>query len=462
MNNEYLDVIKQVKEGFQATKGKGYCFITNPIPFVLIVFDIIISLINKRPNIRILVVLNEYKDKTNIVDAFNSTGREIFLENVKFLSLNYADKTVLTPYDCVIFINPVDDVSIVEKVSRAIKFALVIFKKPFINNYYINRLNNTLKEIPIKIDKERLNNSRIYSPVEEYRHKAIISEDDLELSKKYDAYIKDSISIFGDLKTIEYCRSGNPALHQSAMDCRYVVAYKNGWSNSMDKTIEINQQIDALYNPNALRERASITYNVVRERNELITDYEGKLEEINKIIKEHPDERFLIISKRSEFATAITDYLNMNSTSQICASCHNKLVPIDMLDSYGKPVLVKSGVSKGKPRMLGAQAQCTKNLQLFRSGKIKAISTNSSPDKDLDMDITSIIITSPSCQSLEEYLYRLSNVRITNPVLKLYNIYCTNTSEEKKLNIKMSQNHKIINKNEQNVVFDENCGVIVC
>ena len=460
MNNEYLDVIKQVKEGFQATKGKGYCFITNPIPFVLIVFDIIISLINKRPNIRILVVLNEYKDKTNIVDAFNSTGREIFLENVKFLSLNYADKTVLTPYDCVIFINPVDDVSIVEKVSRAIKFALVIFKKPFINNYYINRLNNTLKEIPIKIDKERLNNSRIYSPVEEYRHKATISEDDLELSKKYDAYIKDSISIFGDLKTIEYCRSGNPALQQSAMDCRYVVAYKNGWSNSMDKTIEINQQIDALYNPNAIGERVNTVFQIAHLRKKLLTDNKAKIPIIKNIIDSNKDKRILIVSYSGEFCNEIQKTL-FNEGYDILGY-HNDLEDSYLTDENGQIICYKSGSLKGQPKVFKAAALSTNNLMYYNAGhcNILCIKSSCKPDVELSCDI--IIFTTPLIDDIFTFRKRFQNISIPNPAI-IHRIYCTGTNEEniilKEVASSLIRLHEDIN--EQSYTIDEKSGDII-
>ena len=97
-----------------------------------------------------------------------------------------------------------------------------------------------------------INTSRIYSPVAEYKHPVKLYLEDDELSKKYDNYIRDTINIFGDLKQIEYCRSGNSATHQSAMDCKYAVAYRNDWFTCMDKSIEFNRQIDELYNQNIL------------------------------------------------------------------------------------------------------------------------------------------------------------------------------------------------------------------
>ena len=162
-NKQYLEIVKQVKDGFQAVKGKGYCFITPPVPSIMIIFDIIVSLINRRPDINILIVLNQYSDKNDILDAFTSTDRSEFTKNLKFLSINYAAKTILNSYNCCILIDPIDDIGTVERIANEVKFVLAIFKKPFINNNYRNRLNNVLKEITVKIDSERLNNSRIYS-----------------------------------------------------------------------------------------------------------------------------------------------------------------------------------------------------------------------------------------------------------------------------------------------------------
>lgn len=471
MKNE-IDLMNEAIEEWRNNVGKGTMYLPkNYNPYLIAA--IILSKVYEKDNTSFysLIIVPTFDDRQLLIDGItqgedeelNNKFKALLNDNkIKVFTEYYINSKEPTMFNTLVIAINIDKYTF--NISKCITKSR--FKCVILNGHLSTEDTATLHfDCPclecFKPSEVLL--ARTNTPVEEVRIGVDITDDKiLDELRKRDEYIKTSLNIFGNFELIKEGFMGNSTMNFSAQQVCERIARENGWDEHLDMSVEINKQLDALYNPNALRERASITYNVVRERNELITDYEGKLEEINKIIKEHPDERFLIISKRSEFATAITDYLNMNSTSQICASCHNKLVPIDMLDSYGKPVLVKSGVSKGKPRMLGAQAQCTKNLQLFRSGKIKAISTNSSPDKDLDMDITSIIITSPSCQSLEEYLYRLSNVRITNPILKLYNIYCTNTSEEKKLNIKMSQNHKIINKNEQNVVFDENCGVIVC
>lgn len=62
-SSEYQGIIHQVKDGFQNNKGKGYCFIAKPVSVTVVLFDIIIGLINKRPLIKILIVLKNYCDK---------------------------------------------------------------------------------------------------------------------------------------------------------------------------------------------------------------------------------------------------------------------------------------------------------------------------------------------------------------------------------------------------------------
>ena len=64
MNNEYIKIIQQLKDGFQKNKGRGYCYLYNSIDPIPAVADIVISLKNKNPNRTILIALEEYKYKS--------------------------------------------------------------------------------------------------------------------------------------------------------------------------------------------------------------------------------------------------------------------------------------------------------------------------------------------------------------------------------------------------------------
>ena len=90
------------------------------------------------------------------------------------------------------------------------------------------------------------------------------------------------------------------------------------------------------------------------------------------------------------------------------------------------------------------------------------MSLSQAPDKTIDAEVDTIIITSPMCGTIEEYIYRLSNVKFTSNPLKVYSIYCKNTIEEKQIQNKTQlAKHLIVNKSEINTTFDENFGVIV-
>ena len=88
-NSEYQGIIQQVKDGFQRNKGRGYCFITKPVSTTVVLFDIIVSLINKRPLMKILIVLKNYYDKEELVESFKMTDRTVFLDNIKCFFTHY-------------------------------------------------------------------------------------------------------------------------------------------------------------------------------------------------------------------------------------------------------------------------------------------------------------------------------------------------------------------------------------
>ena len=59
---------------------------------------------------------------------------------------------------------------------------------------------------------------------------------------------------------------------------------------------------------------------------------------------------------------------------------------------------------------MAAQAQKTYNEHMFNQNKIRVLSTNNAPDKELAVDVDIIIITSPQCESIKSYMYRMSHL----------------------------------------------------
>lgn len=295
------------------------------------------------------------------------------------------------------------------------------------------------------------NEIRMSTPVEEVLIDVTIPEDseDYKLLKRYDEYISSSMAIFGDFKTMDKCRRGDMENNISAVDIAYQIAQNNGWSPNLDMSFDYNVQLDAIYNPSALQDRAKQIYEIVRTRQKLLTDYNPKIDKVYEIVKENNDKKILIISKRGEFANAITSYINVKSNADICGNFHDKVEPIKATDANGNYVCYKSGAKKGQYRYLGAQAQKTLNMYLFNNNEINILSTSAAPDKDLDVKVDVVIITSPTCGEIENYLYRLSKLKLANKI-KLYTIYVSDSIEQRIIDTKKeTETHKIINKCEK-------------
>ena len=194
----------------------------------------------------------------------------------------------------------------------------------------------------------------------------------------------------------------------------------------------------------------------MRNRRNLLANYDGKLDEIVKLVQEHENDKILIINKFGEFANKVTEYLNNNFEKDICGNYHDKVDPMPAVTLEGEPVFVKNGKNKGERKLIAAQAQKSLNEERFNCDYINVISTSNAPDKNLSIDVDVIIITSSECEEIESYLYRLSNLRFPKEKIKFYQLYVNNTSEERKLNNKSTTKyHNIVEnrKNEKNNEF---------
>ena len=337
------------------------------------------------------------------------------------------------------------------------KFKLVIINKILENQedrVYLNKICPILNEFK----QNEIDELRTSRPVEEI----VVGVDiptDTETYKLLDYYNKEittTLNIFENFDNIKYARIGNAQTNESAMQYCTRLAEDNGWSPNLDMSLEYNQMLDATYNPNLLNDRASKCYEMMRLRSHILTDYDGKLDKIYDICKEHEHEKILIINNRGEFAAKVTTYLNNMFDTVVCGDFHNKVENTILRKPNGEPVLVKSGINKGKPKEIGWKAQMTLNQSKFNNGEINILSTNNSPDKSLNIDVDIVIITSPICEDIKSYLYRLTKVNYTGETIKLYTIFCKSTLEHKRLlEREPSINHQIVNKDE-NIDISEN------
>lgn len=455
-------IIEQVVHGFQYLKGKAscYCFSKDIIPELL--YNIITRFSAKHKSAPIFIVVDCYNTRKSIFDYLNENGvRENTGYNIKCLSIDYIKEKYRYDYTLTITVGVNENAIILSKLARESQFTLCILTKNIMNNDFIIELRRGLPCIETSDSDMAIRHDNIYSPVEEHRYGVELFDDDKDAYNKYTDYINTSVSIFGDLSNIEKCKKGDATLNISAADFRNTLAHENGWNEHLDTNIPFMKQIDDIYNPNVLFERACTFYTITKQRRDLVCDNNAKLEVIRKICSDNSDKRILIISKRDEFAAKVTKYLNDNNNI-ICGDYHDCIDDAIAVDDNGVPIIVKSGLNKGKPRIIGYQAQSSLNERRFNAGIIKVLSIKSASNPKLKIACDMVIFTSSLCDGIIDVKSRFTNITFNGVPTKIYRIYCNGTIENNKLNNeKENALFTIINETEDNVAYDENSGDII-
>lgn len=473
MNDKVGELFEQAIEEWRINKGIGTAIIPSKLNDKTLILGILQRVYSK-PNFgRTFIITNTFDERAQLVEFLthqkdseeNNEEFKKLIDNksIKVVSKNLVESNLFTLNGIfsLVILYHIDEISNpIEVALRKGKFKLVIINK-LLNDedrtklYTICPLLNVFKQNEVEA-------VRLSTPVEEMLMPIeITSEKDAKTLKWYNDYISASISIFGDLATMDKARIGDKITNQSAEAICRQIAKDNGWSKTLDMSIEYNKQIDILFNPNALYERAKNTYNTIRERTNFLTDYKDKIRTVCEIVENNIDKKILIISKRGDFANIISNYLNTNCEVLICKPFHDKLTPIIELDEYGHYVTYKSGTKAGKPKEIGTQAQCTKYMSMFNNGFIRCLSVSNSPDKRLNIDVDIVIITSPLCNTIEEYLYRLDKIKFNSPI-KLYTLYVTNSLEQRQLEKrKLPVSHVLLNNIKNDIAYDKNNDVVI-
>jgi hypothetical protein len=445
---------------WRLNKGKGTFIIPSPLDSLKPLLYILPQIYNKSPTTKVVIVTKDFVDRGKVENYFTTLSNTVWSNSFRNLICNGCLKIITdsvigddAPYLTVIYA-PNSFLSVHSLLMNNSKFNLVILTKKLsskdMNGFYgiapsINSFNQAT------VDEVRSN-----LPVKEWLH-GIAIDADSEFGKQvayYNKEISTGIAIFGNFDNIKYARLGNSDTNCSSMTICDALARQNGWSPNLDMSSQFNVDIDRLYSPTALKERADSIYNLIRERSTILSSSKEKLDIIKTIVADNVDKNILIINKHGEFANAVTNYLNDNTN--VCANYHDKVDNIPAIDDDGNVILVKSGERKGLPKMLGVVSQKKLAQKLMNSNKIHVISSNASPDKSLDVDIDVVIITSPLCDTIESYFYRLSKVRFAKTVV-LHTLYYKSTIEERRLADRTTPiNHTVINKDDVNVKVDDN------
>ena len=454
--------IKTIIDGFQSQKGKMsfYCFDQEFIPEII--YNVTVPFHNKHPEQQIFIAVDCYNTRSAIMNYLKSkkiiTPDNEF--NIRILSKDFIKSNYNYSYRLTITVGINDDFNIIKHLTNESKFTMCILTKNIMNNEFINNIRNILPSI--NIDNTAIENAktRIYSPVEEHRIGVDLSDKDKEVYDKYTEYINTTLSILGNLYNIERCKKGDDKLNISAVEFRTNLAKENGWNENLDTNIPFMKQIDDIYNPNIIYERACTFYTIAKNRRDLVSDNEAKFDIIKNICLENSNKKILIVSKRAEYAAKISTYLRDNNIT--CGDYHDCLENKLAVDEMNIPIMIKTGVNKRKPKFIGWQAQSTQNEKLFNAGLINVLSIKNSSNTKLKIACDIVIFTSPLCDNIIDLKTRFTNIIFNGIPTKTYKIYCNSTVEnDKMIKDKINPIIKIIDETENSVSYDEISGDII-
>ena len=457
MTNEQKYITYLIDE-FVKQKGKGSCYAYSPIKPE----NILITFVNlhrqKRQDTKILIVVDN-TTRQNVVNLLNKYNLQ---NNVTILTKTYIRTDYKYEYHFTFLVGINDDIPILNHLHNQSKFTFAIFTER-ITGIFADRVSNTIPLILSNIQFSEFAKDRINYPVEEMHIPIQMSDDDIEQSKRYDEYLSSSMAIFGSFENADKCRIGDSILNISAGEFRYNLAKENGWNEILDTTIEFNAKIDEIYNPNALYERANTLYTIIRERSKLLTDNVAKIPEIINIIRNNPNKKILIVSKRGEFANIIANYIN-DETELLCGEYHDCIPEQYIKDENGNTIVYKSGENKGKAKLFKSKALSSMALERFNlrdnSQAINILSIKNSSDVELKTAIDIVIFTSSVCSTPSEFINRFSNIDFNDDRLYTYVIYCDNTAESVKLHSRQLTNNVKLIETQKTIKIDEENGAV--
>ena len=452
--------ITEAMDGFQKNRGKGSLYCIKPFTPYILITQCIASFFNKHIDKTVLIVVDEYSKRVEIIDTIN----ELYPNNnfnYKILNANYINPKFHYVYDYTIIVGNITDFSIINKLNSESKFTLLLMTEHINNHKLITKIRDILPNITVYVNRDDIQMELIYSPVEEYWYSVELSDEDKAQYDKCTEFINNTLAIFGNLANIEYAKTGNPKLNISASEFRYYLAKQNGWSEKLDMKVEYNKMIDTNYNPNILFEKACTFFNISAERRNILFNNKNKLNEIYNICLNNMDKKILIVSKNGEFAAEITNYINTMMGKYVCGDYHNRIEDMMAVDPYGNPILIRFGKDKGKPKIIKSHAISSVNEKKFNNGDINILSIRGASDIRLSINVDIVIFTDGVNFDIIDVKRRFTNSTFNVPTIT-HRLFSNDTIEQKKLLEKnQPANIKIYNTNEKNAIFDEKSGDII-
>lgn len=201
-----------------------------------------------------------------------------------------------------------------------------------------------------------------------------------------------------------------------------------GWHTNLDITIPENDELNKLWSPHAIHNRAKVFMDYIKKRNEILIDHPAKMHMIGEIINMNTVPT-ICFNESTKFADSITEYINARFNPIYKAICyHSKIESRPMIDpTTGEFFLFTSGDRKGTPKIFGKDSIKKIVIQGMREGYYQFVSTAKALDEGVDIPtLEQVICTGGSTNPMtyQQRTARGKTIDIYNPtkITRIFNL----------------------------------------
>jgi superfamily II DNA or RNA helicase len=233
------------------------------------------------------------------------------------------------------------------------------------------------------------------------------------------------------------------------------IAYMMGWHVNLDISIPVNEELNKIWSPMSIHNRAKTFMDYIKKRNDVLIDNNVKLEMVAEIISKNMIPT-IVFNESTVFADRLTEYLTARFNGSFPVACyHSQLDSRTMIDpTTGDYFKFTTGDRKGLPKILGIKAIKTIVLDGFRAGYYKILCTAKALDEGLDVpNIEQVICTGGTTNPLtyQQRVARGKTIDSNNltKITKIYNLVFDNFVNSSGELIKSRDKTKLILRQKQ-------------
>lgn len=474
MNNEDVSKTLRQEESIQKWRksgGNGTLLLCPRFGKTKIGCDIALRTVSKNNNSCVLIIcpsdyIKQYWNK-------NINHPNVYTETINTIIDRYNKQHQLLTYDLVI----VDEV---HKCLSEVRYD-ILTKLRLSAHWWINLLGiephekekdmiSSLAPIIDRITPKEAIEKKWIAPSIEYNFRLDLSEEDKIRYIKYSNYMFETLDLFkgihnkvlynnqklfeSDFDVVYACFTGKKIPHGFVEGSKFrdMVADVMGWSRDLDLDTEYGSQRNVYWNPNAIYDRCKAFTRIVRERNNILTDNDVKLNAVLDIIKHNPVPS-IIFNESIDFVVKIADALGKDAIAY-----HSRIESRPIWDDKMEDwIRYKTGAKQGEPKKFSKDFIKTEFLEGIILGKYKYLICAKALDEGVTIpNLEQVIITAGSTNPIQQgqRSARGCTIDINNPnkQTKIINLYFDDIHLESGKIIKSRDKAKLLERQTENVI----------